>query len=177
MAVGASHNGGHNDFALARYEGGVFGNTDPHATDDNNSSDENTQLTVAAPGLMGNDTDDDTGDTFTVTAVNGQASAVGSTITLASGARLLVNADGSYSYDPSGQFESLGAGATAVDTFQYTITDIHGDSDSATVFITITGVNDAPVANNDSATVAEDSTNNAIDVLANDSSARMPARR
>lgn len=42
-------------------------------------------------------------------------------------------------------------------------------SNIATVSITITCVNDKPVANNDTTTVTEDSTNNLIDVLANDS--------
>ena len=41
----------------------------------------------------------------------------------------------------------------------------------------MTNVNDAPVAVDDAATVAEDSGANAIDVLANDTERRTPARR
>jgi uncharacterized delta-60 repeat protein len=52
----------------------------------------------------------------------------------------------SFDYDPNGQFEWLGVGEQAIDTFTYTIADPHGLTASATVSITITGANDAPVA-------------------------------
>jgi hypothetical protein len=61
------------------------------------------------------------------------------------------------------------------DSFTYTISDNGtndaGHTDTATVSVTINNVNDTPDAVNDSATVAEDSTNNAINVLANDTDA------
>ncbi len=50
------------------------------------------------------------------------------------------------------------------DSFTYTL---NGGS-TATVNVTVTNVNDDPVANDDSTTVAEDSGANAVDVLAND---------
>src|SRR5439155_454854 len=46
-----------------------------------------------------------------------------------------------------------------------------GHTDTATVNVTINNVNDAPDAINDSATVDEDTSNNAINVLANDTDA------
>jgi RHS repeat-associated protein len=55
-----------------------------------------------------------------------------------------------------------------VDTFTYTITDSHGRSDTATVAVTVSPVNDYPVAENDTATTDEDTLVD-IDVLANDS--------
>jgi VCBS repeat-containing protein len=65
-------------------------------------------------------------------------------------------ADGSYTYDPNGQFESLDTGETATDSFTYIVSD--GDcSDQATVTVTITGVNDCPEASDDSNTTDEDS--------------------
>src|SRR5207253_1069358 len=64
--------------------------------------------------------------------------------------------DGTFSYDPSGAFESLAAHETATDTFIYTVTDNHGASSTATVTIILTGRNDAPVAVDDAATTAED---------------------
>jgi VCBS repeat-containing protein len=70
---------------------------------------------------------------------------VGSQITLASGALLTVNPDGTYDYDPNGQFDSLGAGQSATDSFTYTISDGNGGTDTATVTITVNGANDAPV--------------------------------
>jgi len=57
---------------------------------------------------------------------------------------------------------------SGADQFSYTISDGNGGSDSATVYVTVTGVNDPPVANDDVVTVVEDSADNQIDVLAND---------
>ncbi|MBN1861538.1 MAG: cadherin-like domain-containing protein, partial [Candidatus Thermoplasmatota archaeon] len=54
------------------------------------------------------------------------------------------------------------------DSFGYTISDGHGGTAQATVSITINPVNDPPNANNDTAVVAEDTTNNQINVLIND---------
>src|SRR6185295_11761432 len=55
------------------------------------------------------------------------------------------------------------------DSFSYTISDGHGGSDTAVVNVTVASVNDNPDAQDDAATVNEDSLNNSIDVLANDS--------
>ena len=54
------------------------------------------------------------------------------------------NGDGTFTYDPNGQFEVLAAGVTATDTFDYTVTDENGLSSTQTVTVTITGENDAP---------------------------------
>ena len=68
-----------------------------------------------------------------------------------------LNADGTFSYDPNGQFDHLDDGDTATDTFTYTVTDGVTTSAAATVTITITGVNDAPtLGNGHSAAVNED---------------------
>ncbi|MFN3148164.1 MAG: Ig-like domain-containing protein, partial [Paracoccaceae bacterium] len=77
------------------------------------------------------------------------------------------NADGTYDYDPNGAFESLGAGDEAEETFSYTISDGNGGTSTASVTITITGVNDAPVAGDDTDTTDEDSVLNGA-VLGND---------
>ena len=55
-----------------------------------------------------------------------------------------LNQDGTFSYDPNGQFDYLAAGATATDTFTYDITESNGATSTATVTITITGINDTP---------------------------------
>jgi VCBS repeat-containing protein len=131
-------------------------NDAPDAVDDAGTIDEDTALVVsAANGVLKNDTDVE-GDALTVTAVNGSGAAVGNQIALASGALLTLNADGSYTYDPNGQFESLGVGDDGADSFTYTISDGNGGSDTATVNITITGVNDAPDAVDDAGTIDED---------------------
>ena len=93
--------------------------------------------------MIANDSDVD-GDTLSVTELNGSAVGIGSTVTLASGAQLTLNADGSLAYDPNGQFEHLDVGETATDTFSYTVYDGNGETDSATVTITIQGEEDAP---------------------------------
>ncbi len=69
-------------------------------------------------------------------------------ITTTKGALVTVFSNGSYTYDPNGQFESLAAGATDTDTFDYRASDIFGNTDIGTVTITINGVNDAPVIGN-----------------------------
>jgi VCBS repeat-containing protein len=55
------------------------------------------------------------------------------------------NNDGTFSYDPNGQFDSLALGQTATDTFTYTVVDNHGASSAATATVTVIGQNDAPV--------------------------------
>ncbi len=101
--------------------------------------------TLPAPGnVIVNDTDID-GDTLTISAVNGETLNVGSTVTLTSGALATVNVDGSYSYAVNGAFEYLGAGETAIDTFEYSVSDGNGGADTTTVTVTINGANDAAV--------------------------------
>ncbi|MCA9198488.1 MAG: tandem-95 repeat protein, partial [Planctomycetales bacterium] len=77
-------------------------------------------------------------------------------ITLDSGAIVTVASDGSFTYDPNGQFESLVPGSTATDSFTYTVTDSAGLSAQGTTTITIDGVNDAPVALDDHYSLSED---------------------
>ena len=99
---------------------------------------------IAAGNLFANngfgpDSDPD-GGTFAVTAVS--VGTVGTPITLPSGALLIVNADGTFNYDPNHMFDYLpapGSGAsnlTYVDTFSYAITG----GDTATVTVTVSGV-------------------------------------
>jgi parallel beta-helix repeat protein/VCBS repeat-containing protein len=118
-------------------------NDAPVAYDDTYSTGEHSTLNGGAPGVIGNDQDED-GDMLILTHVNGITTNVGVQITLPSGALLTLNVDGSFSYNPNGQFENLTSITTATDSFTYTIND-GSASDSATVTITITGVNDAPV--------------------------------
>ena len=72
-----------------------------------------------------------------------------------------VNADGSFIYTPNANYYGT-------DSFDYTITDVNGDTSTATVNIFVNSVNDVPVATDDSATTKEDTPIN-IDVIANDS--------
>jgi len=54
------------------------------------------------------------------------------------------------------------------DQFNYTIIDGNGGTDTATIFVTVTPVNDPPTANDDVATVIEDTIDYQINVLSND---------
>ena len=82
-----------------------------------------------------------------VAKVNGASIDVGHQITLASGALLTLNADGTFSYDPNGQFLHLaatGSGATnisATDSFTYELSG----GETATVTVAINGVDNDDV--------------------------------
>ncbi len=119
-------------------------NDAPVAFDDGGwNTNEDTVLSInAANGVLDNDTDVDTSDVL---------SAVPDTLVSTLGASVLLNADGSFSYDPSSAtaLQSLGAGSSATDTFQYTVQDGKGGSDTATAYITVAGVNDSPTAVDD----------------------------
>ena len=130
-------------------------NDDPVAVDNAAATDEDSVLNVAAPGVLADDSDVD-GGALTVSAVDGNAAAVGNPVALASGALLTLNADGSYSYDPNGAFEYLGAGESDTDTFTYEVADGNGGFATATVTITVNGVNDAPTGVDAVVTIDED---------------------
>ncbi|CTQ53595.1 Serralysin C precursor [Roseibium album] len=130
-----------NLFALAS-----GGNAAPAAGDDSYDVDEDAVLNGTS--VLGNDSDSD-GDLISVSAVNGQTANVGSQITLASGALLTMNADGTFTYDPNGAFDHLNLGESGADSFTYTVSD--GIlSDTASVDITVDGFS-LPIATIDSA--------------------------
>ncbi|MDJ0517457.1 MAG: FG-GAP-like repeat-containing protein [Trichodesmium sp. MO_231.B1] len=110
----------------------------PNAVDDAVTTDEDSLL---SGNVLTNDGDGEN-DPLTVTEVNSNAADVGSQVTLPSGALLTLNIDGTFDYDPNGQFESLNDGDTATDSFTYTIDDGNGGTDTATVNVTIDGVTD-----------------------------------
>jgi hypothetical protein len=117
--------------------------------------------------VLANDKDFE-GDALTITAINGIAIAIGGSVVLASGATVTLNANQTLTYNPNGSFETLNnGGPNDSDLFQYTVTDSKGASSTGNASVTITGVNDAPVANNDSASTDEDTPVN-INVRGND---------
>ena len=60
------------------------------------------------------------------------------------------------------------ANLSGADSFTYTVRDEDGETATATVSVTVTAVNDTPSAQVDTFTVVEDSSNNTLNVLAND---------
>jgi VCBS repeat-containing protein len=119
-------------------------NDAPVANVDTYGTDENTLLTIPAPGVLVNDSDVD-GDALSVSEVNSSPANVGVQITLGSGALLTVGSDGGFTYDPNGQFEYLAAGAMATDWYTYTASDGNGGAATTQVTIRILGINDAPI--------------------------------
>jgi VCBS repeat-containing protein len=129
-------------------------NDPPVATADSYSVDEDTPLTVAAPGVLGNDSDvDPTGDSLS-----------SSLVTTVSSGSLTLYADGSFTYTPNADFNGE-------DSFSYEVSDGQSGTAQATVIITVTSINDAPVAGDDSKIVPENGSLNvtAPGILANDS--------
>ena len=104
--------------------GGV--NNPPVANDDSYSTDKNTSLNVAAPGVLGNDTDADS-DPLSTVLENGVTNG-----------SLALNANGSFSYTPN-------TGFTGQDSFSYLAHDGTDPSDtSATVTITVNDMTPPP---------------------------------
>ncbi|BBO82779.1 hypothetical protein DSCO28_33450 [Desulfosarcina ovata subsp. sediminis] len=134
---------GENDYATVTVTVTAV-NDAPVAVDDTGSVDEGETLNVAAPGLLDNDTDVDPTDALTVTTTPVSGPTNGT---------LTLNADGSYTYIHDG-------GETTSDSFVYEISDGNGETDTATVEITVNPVNDAPVADDDSGSMNEGGTLN-----------------
>jgi VCBS repeat-containing protein len=146
----------------------------PNAVDDAATTDEATPAHYDAnSGVLANDSDADAHDTLSVIAVNGNLDAVGVPTSLPSGALVTIQADGSYVYDPNGAFEYLGAGQSADDAFTYTVMDSPGGGigSVATVTVTVTGLNDVPVANDDFADATENGSAVSINLTQNDTDA------
>jgi VCBS repeat-containing protein len=104
----------------------------------------------------------DVPDSKTVVAVNG-AGLQGSVAIAPDGASVI--------YTPGGTLLGLAFGATAVETFTYTMQDGSGARSTASVSVTVAGVNHAPVAAADTAQATENGSPISINVLANDSDA------
>ena len=79
---------------------------------------------------------------------------------------LTLAANGSYTYTPGAAAQGLDTGEVGQDVFSYTASDGTA-SDTATLTVTVTGLNDAPVANDDTAATDENTTVSG-NVLAND---------
>ncbi|MGQ0700640.1 MAG: tandem-95 repeat protein [Panacagrimonas sp.] len=127
-------------------------NDPPVANSNSFSTDEDTPLTVAAPGVLGNDSDTE-GSALTAVLVSGPSQG-----------GVVLNSNGSFTYTPNPNFN----GSTS---FTYRALDgTGGQSNIATVTLTVNSVNDAPVAVNDSYSTDEGVTLNvaAPGVLQND---------
>jgi hypothetical protein len=136
----------------------VYINDPPTANDDDIVTNEDTPILidVLADNGHGADTDlDDALDPASVHITHGP-----------SNGSVTNHHDGTVTYDPDLDFES-----PPIDCFDYTVNDTYlpvpATSNVASVCVTVVGVNDVPVANDDSGFAQEDG-NDVIDVLAND---------
>ena len=143
----------------------------PDAITDNYSITEDQLLVGSANGFLNNDSDPD-GDRLSIILIDGRPFSFGTPITLASGANLTINADGSFQYDQNGSFTYLSAGQTVNDIFTYTISDGRFGFDTSAVCVTISGVDaSVPVVESKilhiekDATVADGAANSTSDVI------------
>ena len=100
-----------------------------------------------------------------VDPATGAAAAMPVTLNTAQGGTVVVQPDGTFTYTPA-------AGFVGIDTFDYSVIDPSGDTDDATVTLTVTGdpdpsANDAPDANDDTG-VTQKNTATDGNVLDND---------
>ncbi|MEO1524863.1 MAG: tandem-95 repeat protein [Planctomycetota bacterium] len=142
-------------------------NDTPTAVADELTTDEDAVLVIPSSQLLANDIDPDLGnpgDTLTVVRP-----AQGFSL---SGATIVYDAvTGDLTYDPSTStsLQALAPGETAVDSFSYSVIDLQGaESNLVTVALTVSGINDAPVAQPDTPTLNPDGPT-LIPVLDNDS--------
>ena len=121
-------------------------NNAPLARDDILAADADRPISgnVMIDNGSGVDSDPD-GDRLEVSALNGETFTPGERAELPSGAALTLRLDGGYTYDPGRAYETLGVGATATDTFTYTVRDPFGVTSTATVTVVVAGTNDAPI--------------------------------
>ena len=130
-------------------------NDAPVALGDSASTSEDTPVLV---DVLGNDTDvDNSASQLSVELASVTSPAHGTAVLVTSPAD---PAYGKIRYTPAADYNGS-------DSFTYVATDGSADSGQATVSLTVTAVNDAPVAVADSATTAEDNAAT-VDVLAND---------
>ncbi|PVV16030.1 MAG: hypothetical protein B6D82_02005, partial [gamma proteobacterium symbiont of Ctena orbiculata] len=135
-------------------------NDSPTATDNTNSVSESGFVSgnvITDDSGSGVDSDPE-GDGLQVTQVEGGAYTPGLPVTLASGAQVTFQPNGSYTYNTNGQFDGLGAGSSVDDSFTYQISDGNGGFATATVTITINGSNNAPVLTSAGLTLDEGQT-------------------
>lgn len=127
-------------------------NTPPTAIDDSFAANEDDAVVA---GNLAVD-DPDAGDTHNYTLDTAVAG-------------LTLNPDGSYEFNPADSaYQHLAEGEVREIVADWTVEDSEMESDNGKLTITLTGVNDAPVATYDTASVGEDASTNG-NVLTNDS--------
>ena len=109
----------------------------PLAVNDDYSVVEDQVLSVASPGVLGNDSDVE-GESLTVLSASGPQNGA-----------LNLNPDSSFSYTPNENFSGS-------DSFTYLVSDGNSSSGEGVVTISVSAVNDTPVATADAYSILED---------------------
>ena len=127
------------------------GNFNPNAINDSYSLDEDVSLNIDEEnGVLQNDSDIENNDITTKLSSD------------VSNGTLTLNSNGSFEYKPNENY-------FGTDSFTYSASDEYGDSQEATVNLTVNPINDKPTALDDIFTTSEDSDLNIINgVLSND---------
>jgi VCBS repeat-containing protein len=150
-------------------------NTPPTAIADNFIT--NQAVAITTGNVLINDSDPDAGDALRVIDMD----------TTGTKGVVTNNGNGTFGYDPNGKFDYLAVGATAIDTFTYTISDNNGATDTAVVTITVSGIatpvipipipipdpniNARPVGGDDNFTTTKGTAITTTNVLLNDTDA------
>ncbi|SER97767.1 type I secretion C-terminal target domain (VC_A0849 subclass), partial [Pseudomonas sp. NFACC02] len=127
---------------------------------------EDQPLVIKAATLLANDSDVD-GDKLTINTLQGKSTLTTPADVFDSAnhkvGTVVMDANGNVVFTPAKDVNGLV-------TFSYTVTDGHANSNTATVTVNVTPVNDAPVAGNTAQSVAEDATapSNAGQLVASD---------
>ncbi|MEM7213503.1 MAG: Ig-like domain-containing protein, partial [Pseudomonadota bacterium] len=119
----------------------VNGVNDLDDGDETASTDEDTA--TAIDNLLANTDDPEAGDPVVVSA-DGQPVVAGTPVQVAgsTGGVFTIEADGTASFDPDGDYESLAPGESDTSTVTYVVEDADGAQNTSTVTVTINGVND-----------------------------------
>ncbi|MFY3236819.1 retention module-containing protein, partial [Achromobacter xylosoxidans] len=141
-------------------DGGAAGdnNNAPLAINDVARTDEKSAV---RGNLLINDSDPD-GDPLSLVSINGRPMMPnGVAVTGSNGGTFIVQPDGSYVFVPGTSFQHLPEGQTTTTTISYVVTDPSGATSTATVEVTVVGVNDpaqitAAKPGDDAGTVKED---------------------
>jgi VCBS repeat-containing protein len=145
-------------------------NDAPSAVNDAASVDEDGTTTVsnASNGVIdNNDTDPDSLDTLTITNIthtNGNAESVTASTTYSNGqsivgtyGTLTIGANGTYTYvADQDATDALDVSDEVDDVFTYTVSDGNGGTDTASITVRVTGVNDTPTSTGGTITTNED---------------------
>jgi VCBS repeat-containing protein len=112
----------------------IVGNATPKANNDFISTNEDNILYTSTTVFLANDTDGDVDPLIIIEVKDGKT--IG---------KVSLNGN-QIIYNPNEKFDSLAAGESTSDTFDYVVSDPYYGRNTATVTVTVNGVNDAPIA-------------------------------